>query len=103
MKAVLSGHLPAGRGARTEEAWELLFELRPEVDEYGQRTLSDEARQHARSLGLSDGSPAQIGHTYALRTLMNEESDEIIVFTTIDADEAGHTLAWKILESFPTR
>lgn len=103
LRAVLAGKLPERCAQRTRDAWNLVFELRTERDEHGRPSLSEETRARARSLGLVDRVPAHEGHTYLLRTVLYDDSDEIIVFTTIASDESGHTLAWKILQSFPTR
>lgn len=40
------------------------------------------------------------GHTYLLRSLMPGEHDHLVVFRTVEANELGHTIIWRILKSW---
>ena len=47
------------------------------------------------------GVKAVSGHTYVLRSILEEEHDVLVAFTVLEEDEAhGMTLIWRILKSW---
>lgn len=104
LPALVRGTPPAALGAREREAWDFLWTVRATVDETDPRDgrrLRDEDRARARGLGLLAGVPAVAGHSYLLRSVLFPTHDHLVVFTVVGEDEAGKTLAWRILRSWP--
>lgn len=47
--------------------------------------------------------PAEVNHTYLLRSINYDESDLLVAFRVVSkADDGGLTIAWKILKKFST-
>ncbi len=98
LETVMNGVAPARLSRDQRRAWEMLETLAPVVD--GRRRLEPEDEEFAREMNLSRGMPAVAGHTYLLRCALGDTHDHLVVFTSIGADEYGHTLVWRELRSF---
>ncbi len=104
LPALVRGTPPAALGAREREAWDFLWTVRAVVDETDRgdgRRLRDADRERASELGLLARVPAVAGHSYLLRSVLFPTHDHLVVFTVIGEDDAGKTLAWRILRSWP--
>lgn len=98
--AVLSGSPPADLEGRRLDAWNFLHDVRASV-ESGRRALSPADDERAAQLGFDRRPvPANVGHTYLLRAVAFQNHDHLVAFTVIGEDEAGHSLAWRILRSW---
>jgi hypothetical protein len=93
----LRGDAPDSLTPEQVAAWDLLLGTQPTV-EGRRRSVDSETRRLAAEVGLAHHVAAHIGHTYLLRTLLYADHDDVIVFTTLDAGDEGHTLAWRLLE-----
>jgi hypothetical protein len=65
------------------------------------RDHDPEMRNRARELKIDRSVPAVAGHTYLLRAILDGEHDHAVAFTTLETDDDGHTIAWRILRSWP--
>lgn len=106
------GRLPRGRAlalskgqaapAESQEAWDFLRNLEWSTDKNGRPFLSAESLGHAEELGLAGQLSAELGHTYALRSLKYlAKNDHLVVFTVVDDDDWGQTIAWRVVQSWP--
>jgi hypothetical protein len=59
-----------------------------------------EIRKLAYELKIESRASAVTGRTYLLRAVMPGEHDHVVAFTTLETDDDGHTLAWRILKSW---
>lgn len=102
---VMSGEVPKGLSKRERRAWDFLWNVRAEIVEVEgreRRALSERNTGVAKELGLwSSSVPAVVGHTYLLRSVLFPLHDHLVVFTVLGENEAGLTLAWRILRSWP--
>lgn len=103
LQRVLADEDPSWIDEDGAAALEFLRNARLVADDRGRRRVSEEDEALARALGF-DGRPVpgQLGHTYLLRS-MGRESDLLVAITTLATDEVGHTIAWRVLQSFPVR
>ncbi len=101
LRVAVSGRCPAVDD-HVRAVWEFMWSVRPVV-ENRRRQLSEEDDARRQELGLTCFTPAQIGHTYLLRTALYDDRDQLIVFTVLDGDDYGLTLAWRLLKSSPVR
>jgi len=104
--SVMGGDPPPDLGGREREAWDFLWNVRATLreTEYGsERALTEADERRAEELGFGRGArvPARVGHTYLLRSVLFPSHDHLVVFTVIDGDDYGHTLAWRILKDWP--
>ena len=102
--AVMSGGAPSELSERQRETRDFMGSVRATVEDSrygGRRSLSEADAKRASELGLGKPVPALVGHTYLLRSVLFYEHDHLVVFTVIGGDEYGHTLAWRILRSWP--
>jgi hypothetical protein len=83
---------PRVLGDAEREAWPLLFQERPSGVSAGSFAASLRGTE-ARVMAMS-------GHTYVLRSILEEEHDLLVVFRVLDGDAHGQTLLWRILRSW---
>jgi hypothetical protein len=102
---VMSGAVPEALSERGRAAFDYLWRVRAvrgEVRGHGRRVLTPEDRDRAAALGFEGRDvPALVGHTYLLRSVLFDDHDHLVVFTVIGEDDAGMSLAWRILKTWP--
>lgn len=84
--------------------WDFAWSLRGSTDDDGKwRRIATADRVRIGELKLQYGAPAKAGHTYLVRVIPGDarQADVIAAFRDVQADDAGHTIVWRILERFP--
>lgn len=93
------GAVPASASPLARRVWTELWDLRtlvPTVEVPRPRAFSDADVERMRGLD-ADRARAQVGHCYALRSVLPGEHDVLIAFEVTDLDEYGCELRWKLL------
>ena len=97
---VLAGSMPKTLGERGREAWDFFGRVRA-TTRGRRREITYAEAERAEELGLSDRVRATLGHSYLLRTVLFDTHDHLVVFTVIGEDEAGLSLVYNVLQSWP--
>ena len=83
------------------EVWQLLWNAKTTADPNapGKRYIDPKAQQLGDKLGARS-SPAQVGHTYVVRSCIDGGHDILAAFTPIARDEAGFTIISRVVVRF---
>jgi hypothetical protein len=97
------GGPPHGSAARVEEAHTFMRDLEPVPMSAARSDLeiSEEDNERAASLGVLQGAPAVVGHSYLVRSVITGRVDVLAAFQVLARDEMALTIAWKILRQKP--
>jgi RNA polymerase sigma-70 factor (ECF subfamily) len=83
------------------ETWNFLWTTKaatrthPHANRY---EVDPEVRDLARR-GANTSARARVGHTYLLRAIDTGHHDILVAFRSLQADEYGHTIGWRVLKS----
>jgi hypothetical protein len=80
-----------------QKLWDFLWTERPADGGYKERRdiFLRETMNRSR-----DSVPAVAGHTYLLRSILEEEHDVLVVFRDLERDDHGRTLVWRVLRQW---
>jgi len=82
--------------------WDLLWSARPDESALRSGRIVDRAtEQRAQELELHFGGAADLGRTYLGRSVRVDRYDLTFALRTVDRDEYGYTVAWRILRELP--
>ena len=99
LRGVIRGEVPnLDEGGRA--VWGLMH---ADLRRPGTHVLTQEAGERIRALRLPRPLPAAVGHSLLFRQPTNDRSDLLVLITILDEDQAGLSLAWRILKSFRLR
>jgi|GEM_PF-6591228 len=103
LAVVMGGAPPSTADERLRETYAFLRDVcgGPIEGPRRERSLDEADAARIDELELDRTVPAILGHTYAMRTLLYDTHDHLVVFTLVDEDPSGFSLAWRIAESRP--
>lgn len=100
----MQGEMPGSLAAGKRAGWTFMESVMPEISG-GKRTslnrLSGANLRGANELGISTYRLTALeGHTYLFRSALHETKDHMVIFTVVERDEFGLTLAWRSLREW---